>query len=132
MDAKDQLVELKEDVQEHLKKGDDDLTLRLRRTPDVLGTLGAQKRDGQTLVGFALETHDGEAHARSKLARKHLDWIALNVQGEPGAGMGAATNRVTLLGADGARVEIPTAPKAEVAEAILDVLASSPSGGDAR
>lgn len=115
-----------------LKKGDDDLTLRLRRTPDVLGTLGAQKRDGQTLVGFALETHDGEAHARGKLARKHLDWIALNVQGEPGAGMGAATNRVTLLGADGARVEIPTAPKAEVAEAILDVLASSPSGGDAR
>lgn len=106
-----------------LKKGDDDLTLHLRRTPDVLGTLGQRKRDGQTLVGFALETHDGEAHARAKLERKRLDWIALNVQGEPGAGMGAATNRVTLIGRDGARVEIPTASKAAVAEAILDAVA---------
>ena len=106
-----------------LKKGDGDLTLRLRRTPDVLAALGERKRDGQTLVGFALETHDGEAHARAKLERKRLDWIALNVQGEPGAGMGAATNRVTLLAADGRRVEIPTAPKSEVAEAILDAVA---------
>ena len=105
-----------------LKKGDGDLTLALRRTPDVLATLGKQKRDGQTLVGFALETHDGEANAHGKLARKNLDWIALNVQGEAGAGMGAATNRVTLLGRDGARVEIPTAPKADVAEAILDAV----------
>ncbi len=105
-----------------LKKGDGDLTLALRRTPDVLATLGAQKRAGQTLVGFALETHDGEANAHGKLARKNLDWIALNVQGEAGAGMGAATNRVTLLGRDGARVEIPTAPKADVAEAILDAV----------
>ena len=105
-----------------LKKSGDDLTLRLRRTPDVLAALGERKRDGQTLVGFALETRDGEAHAREKLARKHLDWIALNVQGEAGAGMGAATNRVTLLGRDGARVEVPLAPKAEVAEAILDAV----------
>ena len=105
-----------------LKKGDGDLTLRLRRTPDVLAALGERKRDGQTLVGFALETHDGEANARGKLERKRLDWIALNVQGEAGAGMGAATNRVTLLGRDGARVEIPTAPKADVAEAILDAV----------
>ncbi len=113
-----------------LTKGDGDLTLRLRRTPDVLATLGERKRDGQTLVGFALETHDPsagsgqapEAKARAKLDRKRLDWIALNVQGEPGAGMGASTNRVTLLGADGARVEIATAPKAEVAEAILDAV----------
>jgi len=105
-----------------LKKGDGALTLHLRRTPDVLATLGAQKRDGQTLVGFALETHDGEANARGKLERKGLDWIALNVQGEAGSGMGSATNRVTLLGRDGARVEIPTASKATVADAILDAV----------
>ncbi|WP_420456186.1 bifunctional phosphopantothenoylcysteine decarboxylase/phosphopantothenate synthase [Rubrivirga sp.] len=110
-------------VSDHkLAKGDGDLTLTLRRTPDVLATLGERKRDGQTLVGFALETHGGEAKARAKLDRKRLDWIALNVQGEPGAGMGAPTNRVTLLGADGARVEIATAPKAEVAQAILDAV----------
>jgi len=106
-----------------LKKADDDLTIRLKRTPDVLATLGERKRNGQVLVGFALETHDGEAHARAKLERKALDWIALNVQGEAGAGMGSPTNRVTLLGRDGARVEIPTASKAEVAEAILDAVA---------
>ena len=118
-----------------LKKTDDDLVLRLRRTPDVLAALGAQRRPGQTLVGFALETHDPlagaeqapEARARGKLARKHLDWIALNVQGEAGSGMGAATNRVTLLGADGARVEIPTASKRNVAEAILDAV-TAPTG----
>ena len=107
-----------------LKKGTGDLTLRLRRTPDVLAALGERKRPGQTLVGFALETHDGETHARGKLERKNLDWIALNVQGEPGAGMGAPTNRVTLLAADGRRVEVPTAPKPEVAEAILDAVAA--------
>jgi phosphopantothenoylcysteine decarboxylase/phosphopantothenate--cysteine ligase len=106
-----------------LKKSDDDLALHLTRTPDVLAALGAQKRDGQTLVGFALETHDGEAHARAKLARKNLDWIALNHAAEPGAGFGTGTNRVTLLGADGARVEIPTAPKRDVAEALLDAVA---------
>ncbi len=106
-----------------VKKGDGDLTLALRRTPDVLAALGERKRDGQTLVGFALETHDGEANARAKLERKRLDWIALNHATEAGAGMGSATNRVTLLGADGRRVEIGTAPKAEVAERILDAVA---------
>ena len=103
-----------------LKKGDADLTLRLRRTPDVLAALGERKRDGQVLVGFALETHDGEAHARAKLEAKRLDWIALNSAAEPGAGFGPGTNRVTLLAADGRRAEIPQAPKADVAEALLD------------
>ena len=111
-----------------LKKGADDLVLRLRRTPDVLATLGERRRDGQTLVGFALETHDGEAHARAKLERKRLDWIALNVQGEPGAGFGPGTNRITLLGRGGERVEIATAPKAEVAEALLDALVGEGHG----
>ena len=110
-------------------KDDGDLTLTLRRTPDVLATLGERRRDGQTLVGFALETHDGEAHARGKLTRKHLDWIALNSAAEPGAGFGPDTNRLTVLGAagpggdTGARVEIPLGPKRDVAEALLDLVA---------
>ncbi len=105
-----------------LKKGDDDLVLRLRRTPDVLAALGERRRDGQTLVGFALETHDGEDHARGKLARKRLDWIALNSAAEPDAGFGTGTNRLTMLSAEGARVEIPLGPKRDVAEALLDVV----------
>ncbi|MEL6615056.1 MAG: bifunctional phosphopantothenoylcysteine decarboxylase/phosphopantothenate synthase [Bacteroidota bacterium] len=106
-----------------LKKTDDDLSISLRRTPDVLAALGAQKRDGQTLVGFALETHDGETHARGKLERKHLDWIVLNLQNEPGAGFGTSTNRVVLLGRGGERIDVPLAPKPDVARAILDSVA---------
>ena len=110
-----------------IKKSADgaELSLRLRRTPDVLAALGAQKRDGQTLVGFALETRDAEAHARGKLERKRLDWIAVNVQGEPGAGFGTGTNRLVLLAADGRRVEVGRAPKADVARALLDAVAGS-------
>ena len=106
-----------------LKKGDGELALALRRTPDVLAALGDRKRSGQTLVGFALETHDGEAHARAKLDRKHLDWVVLNAANEPGAGFGTTTNRVTLLAADGRRVEVPLAAKRDVARAILDAVA---------
>lgn len=106
-----------------LKKSDDELTLRLRRTPDILATLAAAKRPGQVFVGFALESHDGEANARGKLARKRLDWIALNRAGTDGEGFGPGTNRLLLLGADGARVELETAPKAEIARGLLDAIA---------
>ena len=109
-----------------MKKGDD-LTLRLRRTPDVLAALGERKRDGQTLVGFALETHDGRANARAKLERKNLDWIVLNHANEPGAGFGPGTNRVTLLRHDGADEDLPLMPKRAVAEAILDRVLGAPA-----
>jgi phosphopantothenoylcysteine decarboxylase/phosphopantothenate--cysteine ligase len=109
-----------------LKKTDADLTVTLRRTPDVLAALGDRKAPGQTLVGFALETHDGEASARGKMARKHLDWIVLNSAAEAGAGFGTGTNRATLLAADGRRVEVATAPKRDVAEAILDAVTAPP------
>ena len=105
-----------------LKKGDGDLTLRLVRTPDILAELGAGKPKGQTLVGFAMETQDGIANARAKMDRKHLDAIVLNVLGEPGAGFGTSTNRVTLLHADGRAEELPTATKADVARMLLDRL----------
>ena len=106
--------------EQKVKKSDDDLTIRLRRTPDVLAGLGARKRDGQVLVGFALETHDGLTHARAKLDRKNLDWIVLNHANEAGSGFGTGTNRVTLVGRDGTVEDLPQLPKADVAEAILD------------
>ncbi|HEX9952608.1 MAG TPA: bifunctional phosphopantothenoylcysteine decarboxylase/phosphopantothenate--cysteine ligase CoaBC [Rubricoccaceae bacterium] len=105
-----------------LTKTDGELIMRLRRTPDVLAALGAQKRPGQTLVGFALETHDGEAHACAKLARKNLDWIALNAADVPGEGFGTGTNRLALLSADGRRVDVPLGSKRAVAEALLDAV----------
>ena len=103
-----------------IKKEGDSLMLHLRRTPDVLAELGKAKRPGQTLVGFALETHDGLQNARAKLAAKNLDWIVLNVQGERGAGFGDGTNRVTLLGHAGHEETLPTMPKVDVARAILE------------
>ncbi len=104
----------------HKRDDGSDLVMELRRTPDVLAELGARKRSGQVLVGFALETDAGEASARGKLERKHLDFIVLNYANEAGAGFGPSTNRVTVLGADGAREELPAMPKARLADVLLD------------
>ncbi|PSQ67729.1 MAG: phosphopantothenoylcysteine decarboxylase, partial [Bacteroidetes bacterium QH_1_64_81] len=97
----------------------EDLVLHLRRTPDILRTLGAHKQPDQVLVGFALETDDALENARHKLEDKNLDWIAVNNPTEEGAGFGP-TNRVTLLRRDGPPEELPLMPKADVAEALLD------------
>lgn len=109
------------------KKEDGDLVLHLRRTPDILQTLGKHKQPGQTLVGFALETDDGPANARRKLERKNLDWIVLNNPKEAGAGFGRSTNRVTLFHRNGYSEGLPLQSKADVARALLDrVTASTP------
>ena len=98
---------------------DEDLVLHLRRTPDILRTLGAHKQPDQVLVGFALETDDVLENARRKLEEKNLDWIAVNNPTDEGAGFGP-TNRVTLLRRDGPPEKLPLMPKADVAEALLD------------
>jgi phosphopantothenoylcysteine decarboxylase/phosphopantothenate--cysteine ligase len=107
----------------HKRDDGSDLVMHLRRTPDVLAEIGARKREAQVLVGFALETEDGETSARGKLERKRLDFIALNYANEAGAGFGTSTNRIVLLGADGSREELPAMPKAAVAEELIDRIA---------
>lgn len=106
------------------KKTNEDLALELRRTPDILGALGERKHHGQVLVGFALETDNGEANALEKLKRKNLDWIVLNHANEEGAGFGTSTNRVVVLGADGSRHELPRMEKTAVATRLLDIIAA--------
>jgi len=97
------------------------LTIALEPTPDILGSLDPPKRC--VTVGFALETGDGLARARRKLREKRLDFIILNDALEPGAGFEVATNRVTVLAADGREpLVLPLLPKREVAERILDVV----------
>lgn len=103
-----------------LKKGNDDLVLHLRRTPDILATLGQEKRPNQVLVGFAMETDDGLANAQRKLESKNLDWIVLNNLHEQGAGFGTGTNRVTLLHKSGERSDLPRMAKETVADTLLD------------
>ena len=105
-----------------LKKAGETLTLTLQRTPDIAATLGATKRPGQRVVGFALETQDAEANARDKLRRKRLDWIVLNTLEDAGAGFGHDTNQVTLLGADGTRQPFPLMTKAELARRLVAAL----------
>lgn len=101
------------------KKSDGPLTLTLERTPDILHTLGQHKRNGQVLVGFALETDNARANAQSKRTRKNLDWIALNTANEAGSGFGTGTNALTLFGPNDHEHSIATAPKREVAEALV-------------
>ncbi len=94
--------------------------LALDETADILlGTRDA-RRAGTVVVGFALETDDLVAHARTKLEAKGLQLIVANSAREAGAGFGADTNRVTLIAADGGVEELPLQPKTVVADAILD------------
>ncbi|MBO6574565.1 MAG: bifunctional phosphopantothenoylcysteine decarboxylase/phosphopantothenate--cysteine ligase CoaBC [Rhodothermales bacterium] len=102
-----------------IKKKDGEMVLRLKRTRDILKDLGASRDDGQTLVGFALETDDAQSGALKKLHGKNVDWIVLNNPTEQGAGFGPGTNKVTLFGKAGQVEPLPVMPKSEVALAIL-------------
>ena len=101
-----------------LKKGDGELTIRLRRTKDIAAELGSRK-GGRVLVGFALETDDEEAHAREKLRRKHFDFVVLNSLRDAGAGFRGDTNKVTFVSEAG-NEPLPLLAKREVAARIAD------------
>ena len=92
-------------------------TIHLEPNPDILATLAAGKGE-RLAVGFALETDDGEAHARGKLARKNLDFVALN---GPEA-QGAAASSLLLIGAQGEPTPLGPAPKAELARLLVDAV----------
>ena len=102
-----------------IKKTDDELTLKLKRTKDILKEIGEKKKQ-QIVVGFAAETEDLMANAAVKLREKNADMIVANNVGAPGAGFEADTNEVHLLFASGAMEELPLAPKKEIAKIIFD------------
>lgn len=106
------------------KQGDEGMTIRLVQNPDILATLGGMKREGQTLVGFALETDNEEANAQRKLEKKNLDYIVLNSLRDKGAGFGVDTNKVYIIGRDGSRTESPLLSKQEVARLIINTVTS--------
>ncbi len=105
-----------------LKKRDGAPEIVLEPTPDILAGLGAVKPAGQVLVGFAAETDDLLANARSKLERKHLDLIVANDVGAPAVGFAHDTNAVTLLRPDAKPVEIDLAAKRDVARAVINTI----------
>lgn len=104
---------------EKIKKGDGALSLSLERTQDILAWLGAHKRPGQFLCGFAMETQDLLANARKKLEAKNADLIVANSLRTEGAGFGTDTNVVTLLAREGER-QLPLMSKDDVAAQVVD------------
>ena len=101
-----------------IKKSDNDLTLELEKTRDILGALGENKTK-QLLVGFALETNNELENARGKLQRKNLDFIVLNSLQDKGAGFQKDTNKITIVYPDSVK-EFDLKPKSEVAQDILN------------
>ena len=102
-----------------IKKKDSDMSIPLERTKDILGTLGANKREGQFLCGFSMETENMLENSRGKLVRKNLDMIAANNVKVEGAGFGVETNVLTLITPD-AEIELPLMSKDAAADALLD------------
>lgn len=107
---------------EKIKKKDEDLTIRLVRTPDIAAELGKGKRKGQILAGFALETENEKENAAKKLSTKNLDFIVLNSLRHKGAGFGTDTNKVTIIDKEGKVVDFELKSKLEVARDIADKL----------
>jgi phosphopantothenoylcysteine decarboxylase/phosphopantothenate--cysteine ligase len=97
-------------------------TVELEKTPDILAGLGARKRPGQVLVGFAAETDDVVANAKDKLSRKHLDLIVANDVAAPGAGFEHDTNAVIIVSAAGTVHDVSLTDKRSVARAVLDAV----------
>jgi phosphopantothenoylcysteine decarboxylase/phosphopantothenate--cysteine ligase len=97
-----------------------ELSVSLEANPDVALDTREARKAGSIAVGFALETDDLLAHARAKLAKKGFDLLVANDATEEGAGFEVATNRVTILGADGSVDALPLLAKEAVADEILD------------
>lgn len=104
------------------REGVDDFTLTLVKNPDIARTLGQLKKDGQRLVGFALETNDESKNALSKLKSKNLDMIVLNSLRDSGAGFMTDTNKIKIFTASGETLDFPLKSKREVARDIFDTL----------
>ena len=94
--------------------------IALEATPDILAELGTTRGANQTLVGFAAETSDLVANARTKLERKGVDMIVANDVSAPQVGFGHSTNAVSLVTRGGSVREVPLADKREIAREILD------------
>lgn len=109
---------------EKLKKKDEEMSVALERTEDILAYLGAHRRDGQFLCGFSMETEHMLENSRAKLEKKNIDMIVANNLKQEGAGFGIDTNVVTLLTKD-ETVELPMMSKEEVAERLLDRIMQS-------
>ena len=105
-------------AEEKIKKQEDDMSIRLERTDDILGYIGEHKKPGQFICGFSMETQNMIENSRKKLLKKKADMIVANNLKQEGAGFGTDTNIVTFITADDVE-EWPIMSKEEVAFLLL-------------
>jgi phosphopantothenoylcysteine decarboxylase/phosphopantothenate--cysteine ligase len=105
-----------------IKKQGEGMHLDLVKTTDIAGTLGQQKKEGQILVGFALETEHELDYALDKLRRKNLDYIILNSLNDAGSGFAHDTNKITVIDRSENIYHFPLKSKKEVAHDILNII----------
>ena len=103
-----------------IKKNSKELELKLSPTTDILKTLGERKKNGQFLVGFALETDNILDYAADKLKKKNLDLIIANKAGEENSGFSSENNRISILDKHNKITNFELKPKVEVAQDIVD------------
>lgn len=108
-----------------IKKKEDKLSLELKKTKDILKSLGEKKKKGQVLVGFALETDNEKEHAREKLIKKNADMIVLNSLNDKGSGFGHDTNKITIFQKKGKEKEFGLKLKEAAARDIVDTIINS-------
>lgn len=107
---------------EKIKREKENYNLELTPTKDIAASLGALKREGTILIGFALETSNELSNAHKKLKNKNLDAIVLNSLNDKGAGFGSDTNKVSIINKNGEVSEYPLKDKTEVAKDIVDLV----------
>lgn len=108
-------------AQQKIKREKDDLVIRLKPTHDIAAQLGKMKKEGQRLVGFALETNNEMAHAQDKLVRKNLDFIVLNSLRNEGTCFKSDQNKICIVTREGQK-EFGKKNKQEVAIDIVNEL----------
>ncbi len=106
---------------EKIKKSDTDMCIELKRTTDIIATLGSKKRKNQIICGFSMETQNLEENSKKKLLEKNLDLIAANSLKTEGAGFGSDTNVITLISKE-KTTELPKMSKSDAATKILDFI----------
>ena len=102
-----------------MKKSDNDLSIPLKRTQDILKYLGEHRTDGQVICGFSMETQNMIENSKRKLQSKNIDMIFANNLKTEGAGFGVDTNVITVITKSEVK-ELPLQSKESVANAILD------------
>lgn len=105
-----------------IKKKEGTMQIELKKTKDILASLGDIKKPGQYLVGFALETINEKEYALGKLSSKNADMIVLNSLNDAGAGFGGDTNKITIFDKNKQEYLFTVKTKKEVAKDIVDTI----------